>query len=117
MGSYRYTSSKSYVIHTGVPQGSVISSLIFNLYVSQFPQSSFTLTTSYSEGFTVSATAGTASEATATLAAQAAEVELWASERQLKLSAQKSTVTLYSSQTRELNTHRTIPINTSNLPI
>ena len=99
------------------PQGSVISLLLFNLYVSQFPQSPYTLTTSYADDFTVSATAETTSGATATLAAQAAEVEQWASARALQVSAQKSTVTLFSSQTRELNTHPTIPFNNSNLPL
>ena len=93
------------------------SPLLFNLYVSQFPQSPYTLTTSYADDFTVSATAEATSEATATLAARAAEVEQWASARALQVSTQKSTVTLFSTYTRELNTHPTIPFNNSSLPL
>ena len=63
------------------------------------------------------ATAVITSGATATLAAQAAVVEQWASDRQLQLSAQKSTLTLFSSQTRELNSHPAIPFNNPNLPL
>ena len=94
----------------------MLSPLLFNLYVSRFPLSPQTLTTSYADDFTVSATAETTSGATATLAARAAEVEQWASARALQISAQKSTVTLFSSQTRELNTHPSIPFNNSTLP-
>ena len=68
---YNITSSKSYVIHTGVPQGSVFSPHLFNLYVSQFPQFPHTLPTSYADEFTTSAIADTTCGATATLTTQA----------------------------------------------
>ena len=114
---YNNSPSKSNVIHTGVPQGSILSPLLFNLYVSQFPQSPYTLTTSYADDFTVSATAESTPDATATLAAHADEVEQWASERELQISAQKSTVTLFTSQTREVNNHPAIPFNNATLPL
>ena len=90
--------------------------LFVALYVSQFPQSPHTLTTSYADDFTISVTAETTCGATATLTTQAAEVTQWASDRELQISAQKSTVTLFSSQTRELNTHPSIPFNNTTLP-
>ena len=73
---------------------------------------------SYADDFTASVTAGSTNEATSSLAAHAANVKRWAGDRALQVSAQKSTVTLFSSQTRELrNAHSTIPINKIHLPL
>ena len=36
--SYNFSFSKSYMVHTGVPQGSVISPILFNFYLSDLPQ-------------------------------------------------------------------------------
>ena len=73
---------------------------------------------SYADDFTASVTAGSTNEATSSLAAHAADVTRWAEDRALPVFAHKSTVTLSSSQTRELrNTHPTIPINNTPLPL
>ena len=62
------------------------------------------------------ATAETTCQATATLATQGVEVEQWASDKELQTAAQKSTGILFSSKTRELNTHPSSPFNNITLP-
>ena len=86
----------------GVPQGSVISPVLFNHYVSDYP-SSAPLITSYADDFTAAASATRPSEAAAIISDHASDVAPWAASRGLTISISKSHSSLFSPHTRETN--------------
>ena len=96
---YNGVRSKSVILHQGVPQGSCLSPMLFNAYVSTYPPTT-DLITSYAEDFTAASSNKDVREATRTVAEHATHVEAWANERALQVSTLKSTVTLFTSETR-----------------
>ena len=104
------TSSKRFT-RTGVPQDSCISPVLFNLFVSSYFQADH-LTLSYAE-----ATSRSYRDASAPLTSQATRVHQWAEERGLKLSAPKSTVTLFTPNRPEVHDHPEVRLNNNILPL
>ena len=100
----------------GVPQGSCISPVLFNFFVSSYPQGTH-LTGSYADDFTDSVTCRNYTDASPPLTRQATKVHQWAGERGLTLSALKSTVTLFTSWNTEVNDHPDVQLNNSPLPL
>ena len=83
-----------------------------NYYVSTYPNSS-ELGTSYADDFNAGASHKAVDQAAASLADHTRDVSCWAQERNLLTSAQKSTVTLFTPETRQSHLHPTVPLNGS----
>merc|ERR1711888_284015 len=90
MACCRYTHTTSSYRHarTGVPQGSCISPILFNFYVSNYPQSP-QLTSSYADDFTDSFSSTDIPSAASALTTHASRVSRWANERDLSISLSK----------------------------
>ena len=91
--------SAKITLHQAVPQGSVLSPQLFNLYFLTDPETSV-LCTSYADDFTASNSHPKVEIAAEILAKHAEDVAAWAEERSLIMSAQKSTVTLFTPETK-----------------
>ena len=113
---YNGAESKRVIIHQGVPKGSCLSPMLFNAYVSSYPHTA-DLVTSYADDFTAAASNKDVQEATGVMAEHATHVEAWAVERELQISAQKSTVTLFTPETQQGRLHPLIPLGGNPLPL
>ena len=80
----------------GVPQGSVISPVLFNFFVSDHPNTA-DLHTSYADDFTAAAASPSVPETAGRLTDHAADVTVWAEERGLTISLAKSHVSLFTT--------------------
>ena len=114
--SYNRRESRKILIHQGVPQGSILSPFLFNMYVSSYPATS-QLCTSYADDFTASTSHPRVEVAAADLARHAEDVCAWALERDLQISTQKSSVTLFTPQTQQSGLHPIVPLNNIPLPL
>ena len=113
---YNYTTSPQRHTRAGVPQGSCISLVLFNFFVSTYPHSTH-LITSYADDFTDSASSTDYTPAAAALSEHANRVSLWAADLGLTLSAPKSTVTLFTPDTRQFHHHPHVTLNNTPLPL
>ena len=103
-------------VKTGVPQGSVISPLLFNFFVSNYP-TNCELHSAYADDVHAAASSAEVGEAADALTVHAAKVGDWAVERDLQISAPKSHVTLFTSHTHQSHDHPSVILNNTPLPL
>ena len=114
---YNHAESPHRRTRTGVPQGSCLSPVLFNFFVSTYPQSSGITSTSYADDFTDSCSDPDISAAAARLTEHASRVSNWATERGMTLSAPKSTVTLFTSDNRQHEIRPLVTLGGEPLPL
>ena len=117
MCRYNHAESPHRRTRTGVPQGSCLSPVLFNFFVSTYPQSNGITSTSYADDFTDFCSDPDISVAAARLTEHASRVSNWATERGMTLSAPKSTVTLLTPDNRQHEIHPLVTLGGELLPL
>ena len=115
---FRNSTSKFKNVRTGVPQGAVTSPVLFNFYLSNLPiPPKGVYVIQYADDISIY-TSGTDIKAmTDKINSYAKEVADYLKERKLILSAEKSTVTLFTPDTKEFNIHPQVSINNTIVPL
>jgi hypothetical protein len=92
-----YQSAKSplMLIHSGTPQGEVLSPDIYNFCVSDFPEVA-ALTESYADDFDVAELSPNIQSLSDTLTDDLSLVSKWTADKNLKIAPEKSSVTLFT---------------------
>jgi hypothetical protein len=101
---YQSCKSPSRIIHSGVPQGSVLSPSLFNFFCSDFPLKA-QLTSSFADDFYVGESSHDLSILTLNLQEDLQQIEVWADSKHLVIALEKSSITLFSPDPHQANHH------------
>ena len=103
-------------VPAGVPQGSVISPVLFNFFVSDYPHNNAQVT-SYADDFTAATSAIHVEDAARALSAHATSAAEWANSKGLRISLNKSSVTLFTPWTKQSNHRPDVSLGNHPLPL
>ena len=101
---YNGVKSKARIIHTGTPQGSVLSPSLWNLFVADCPHVTQPQPF-YADDLYLVVSRSKVAELGPALTSALDEVSDWADKNKLELSPEKSSVTLFTPDTHETNYH------------
>ena len=113
---FQCAKSPQRIIHTGVPQGSVLSPAIFNFFVSDCPAVA-QLTSSFADDFTACESSPDLGTLTSNLQTDMDRISLWATNNQLTVAPNKSQITLFTPHTHQSNHHPQVLINGTPIPL
>ena len=113
---YQSTRSAFRRNHFGVPQGGVISPILFNYFVSDFPDCAEHVV-NYADDYTLIASGVDIDEVEVRLNDDLALIADWARRKRLTLAPDKSTVTLFTADSHQYNYHPRIYLNGSLIPL
>jgi hypothetical protein len=100
---YGSKTSSQFILHSGVPQGSDLSSAIFNFYVSDCPTNGDILE-SYADNFSLLESDTDLAALAEKLQISVDEVVAWAARKKPTIAPLKSQLTLFTPWTKQVNT-------------
>lgn len=116
--SFRGHTSRSKNCRSGVPQGSVISPVLFNYFLQDIPEPPVDVSlVTYADDITVFASSAKIHLTSQRITDYLVSFDGWAKANGLLLSAGKSSVTLFTPSTREFNTNPNVILDGSVLPL
>lgn len=115
---FRDTCSRVRVYRAGVPQGGVLSPLLFNIAMAGAPPPPPGIRlVSYADDLTILATTDSIDRSTALTNVYLQQLSSFFNSRDLQLSTLKSTVTLFTADSKEYRLHPNVIVNNSQLPL
>ena len=116
--SYSGVKSKARRVHTGVPQGSKMSPMVFSFYLADMPRPTEPVKRiCYADDITVWASGVKLPELEHKINDYLTEMSCFLRDNSLLISAPKSTVTLFTPDPKQANTHPKIKISDAELPL